>query len=288
MSEGEIERSDVNLGRELFTSIFTLTQGQRWLENKGAEIHEILSLCNSDNESEVVVDLLSRFHFTSASEHFAKVDLLAKQIAEGWECNPQKTLIVALERGQCADSSSRIVQDLKAPFAYLEGWKTPNFISKLGDAVALADDETTIVVVDDFVGSGGSVESKVAWLRKELKAAGKNPVIGVAVVSAMEKSKEVVEAEADEFFALEWLQRGISDHYQGADLKTATAAMEELEKQLSSRNGRKKLKDYNFGWKRTEAIFYTEGSNPPNNNFPIFWWPMLKPKRKRNPILRRI
>ena len=288
MSEDEIERSDVNLGRDLFTSIFTLTQGQRWLENKGSEIYEILSLCGSGNESEVVVDLLSRFHFTSASEHFAKVELLAKQIAEGWECNPQKTLIVALEKGQCADSSSRIVQDLKAPFAYLEGWKTPNFISRLGDAVALADDETTIVIVDDFVGSGGSVEGKVSWLRKELKAAGKSPVIGVAVVSAMEKSKEVVEAEADDFFALEWLKRGISDHYQGADLKTATTAMEVLEKQLSNQNGRKKLKDYNFGWKRTEAIFYTEGSNPPNNNFPIFWWPMLKPKRKRNPILRRI
>lgn len=287
-TESEIERSAIVLERSVFASIFALTRGQKWLELKSEEIFETLSLCATPEETELVVDLLGRFHFTNASEHLKKLEKLSKHIAGSWNCDPQKTIIVALERGNCADSSSRIVQDLKAPFAYLDGWKTPNFISRLGDAVELSSDDTTIVVVDDFAGTGGSINKKVTWLRDRLQEVDKSPTIRVAVVSAMMQSKDLLEAVVDDFFALEWLPRGISDHYDGAPLATAVTAMERLETELAKRIGNKKLTDYHFGWQRSEAIFYTEGANPPNNNFPIFWWPLLKGKKERNPILRRI
>lgn len=288
MPSDELDRSDFQMNRELFAAIFKLGVEHSWLRDKANELHELLVMCTGEGEKELITDLLARFHYTSASDHLAKVATLAKQIAEIWQCDPKNTHIVALENGELSDSSNRASYDLKAPLAYYEGWSNRKFVSRLGDVVDAAKAGGTVVVVDDFVGSGGSIEKKVNWLRPRLEAASKNVEIKVGVVSAMMQSRERVEAVCKEYYAVEWLSRGISDHYSGAELENSKAYMERIESELAPRDGNFHLDKFRFGWEKSEALFFTEGANPPNNNFPVFWWRHLKPKKKRKPILRRI
>ncbi|MGO4909969.1 phosphoribosyltransferase family protein [Pseudorhodobacter sp. W20_MBD10_FR17] len=288
MAETDLDRSSQVMGRDVFASLMSLSMKHTWLIARSKELFDILELCKSDQEKDLVVDLLGRFHFCSASTHLENLRQLSGQIVTSWGCQPTNSHIVALQDGECADSSSMIVQQLKAPFADLGEWKTHNFLNQLNAAVARSKNGDNIVIVDDFAGSGTSIGKKAEWLRAALKAAGKTASIRVAVSAAMHHSKKAIEEHVDEYHAINWLSKGISDSFTGGDLASATAAMERLETTLGNKNGNKKLDHYRFGYRRSEALYYLEGSNPPNNNFPIFWWPVLKPKRARNPLLRRV
>lgn len=288
MTDTQLVRSGEVMGRDTFASLMVLSRKHPWLIPRSKELFDVLELCETEYEKDLLVDLLGRFHFCSASNHLANLSVISNQIVEQWSCTPLNSHIVALENGECADSSSMIVQQLKQPFAHLGDWKTHNFLNRLNAVVARAKSGDNIVIVDDFAGSGTSIGGKATWLRTELAALGKIATIRVAVSSAMHHSKLAIEPLVDEYFSINWLPKGISDHFTGGELASATAAMERLEAVLGPRNGSKKLENYRFGYKRSESLYYLEGSNPPNNNFPIFWWPLLKPKKPRNPLLRRV
>jgi hypothetical protein len=288
MKDTQLERSPEVMGRDTFASLMSLSRKHTWLIPRSKELFDILELCETDYEKDLIVDLLGRFHFCSASRHLENLSRISDQIVKQWSCTPLNSHIVALEDGELADSSSMIVQQLKQPLALLADWKTHNFLNKLGAVVARANTGDNIVIVDDFAGSGTSIGGKVTWLRAELAALGKSATVRVAVTSAMHHSKLAIEPLVDEYFSINWLPKGISEHFTGGELASATAAMERLEAALGPKIGRKKLASYNFGYKRSESLYYLEGSNPPNNNFPIFWWPLLKPKKPRNPLLRRV
>ncbi len=276
------------MSRELFGTLFKLTSEQPWLVRRATELYDTVTLCETDDQKKLLVDLISRFHFRSAQNHIDDLRAIASKISDGWKCSPEDTILVALEDRALADSTAMLVQQLKGPLAELGNWKTGNFISRLREGVERAKDGSNIVIVDDFSGSGKTIADKVAWLKKELVEAEKDASIRVAVGSAMEQSKELISPIVYDFYAVHWLSKGLHGHYQNDELVEAIATMELIEGKLSVRHGQKKIQDYSFGWRKSEALYYLDGGNPPNNNFPIFWWPTLKNKKPLKTLLPRV
>ncbi|MDP2582293.1 hypothetical protein Q8W37_20320 [Shimia thalassica] len=288
MADEEIPRASEAMSRELFGTLVQLTRQQPWLIQRSEELYDTVSVCDDEAQTNLIVDLISRFHFRSAQQNLEDRREIASKISKDWGCVPENTMLIALQDNACADSTSAAVQQLKGPLAAYAEWKTHNFISSLGEVVDRAKEDSIIVIVDDFCGSGETISKKVKWLREKLVEAGKNAIIGVAVSSAMEQSKDVICPFVDEFFAVHWLKKGIRDHYSGQSAMDAIALMESIEGKLGDRYGSKKLEKYKFGWKQSEALCYLEGENPPNNNFPIFWWRKLKSNADRTALLPRV
>lgn len=289
MTDDEIPRSSETMSRELFGTLVSLTRQQPWLIRRSTELYDTVSVCDGEAQTDLIVDLISRFHFRSAQQNLEDRREIAAKISKDWGCVPESTMLIALQDNACADSTSAAVQQLKGPLAEFAEWKTHNFISSLSEVVSRAkQDSSIIVIVDDFCGSGETIAKKATWLREKLEEAGKSALIGVAVSSAMEQSKDIICPLVDEFFAVHWLKRGIRDHYSGQSAADAIALMEAIEEKLGKQYGNKKLDKYTFGWKQSEALCYLEGENPPNNNFPIFWWRKLKSNADRTALLPRV
>ena len=101
------------------------------------------------------------------------------------------------------------------------------------------------------------------------------------------------EVGADHVFCGMELQKGITEAIPPAERNRATEAMLELESRILPPRRIPRQPDdisYNFGYGQSEALFWLEGGNVPNNVFPIFWretyaepsnyLPTLKSKKK--------
>ena len=109
----------------------------------------------------------------------------------------------------------------------------------------------------------------------------------MVALAMMEPAKTVLNLLPIEgYFACLWLRRGISDVYEGNELVARTQSMTEIEELLGKSFKGRNLATYNFGYKRSEALFSLEAHNTPNNVFPIFWWPVLNSGKIRNPMFR--
>ncbi|WP_146010238.1 phosphoribosyltransferase-like protein [Acidimangrovimonas sediminis] len=283
-----VERSNEIMSMPNFAEILRLAMKSQWLEKKSNAINEIFGLCVTPEQKSLVTNLIERFHYATPNDQLQYRRAIAFHIVQTLKVSPENSIIIALNDRELADSSSSYVQQMKGVLAEYDGWKSGNFVDKLISAVSAAEDGKSIIIVDDFAGSGDTISKKSAWLRQKLEGCGKDCNIFVAVASAMESSMDKVVPLVKDYYAVNWLRKGLTDFYDGEDAVSMSLAMEQLEEKLKKRSNGKSINDYSFGWKRSEATYFLEGDNPPNNNFPIFWWPELKGGVKRNRLTPRI
>jgi hypothetical protein len=283
-----IDRASGIIERETFEQMMHSTLLQPWLVRKSGAFFDVLELCESEAEKDLVLKLISKIHFSTPNDQLNYRREIAKFVTGTLKLSEANTIFLALNDTELADSSSAFVQQMKGVLAEIGGWRTPAFVDKLSSAVSRAKQDSAIVVVDDFSGSGGSISGKIAWLRKELAKAKISCKIFVVVASAMERSKLEIEPLVDQYHAVNWLSRGLSDLLVGHELEQAKEVMIKLESKLQKKSSGKQLADYTFGWRKSETLYYLEGDNPPNNNFPLLWWPKLKGGVRRDPLLPRI
>jgi hypothetical protein len=268
--------------------LFKLSYAQPWLETRQSELLETMELCQDVQEQGLICDLLFRFKYVPAGELSDCLAKIGDQITNVWCCDPERTKISAINRSKYSDSSQHILWLLKPIFADYHGWNTTSFVANMSDAVPLTGDQNSIVLFDEFSGTGDTMAKAIRWYRQKLTNNGVSAKIYVCCLAAMQKGIEEIQKVADDIFVCHVLKRGISDHYEGEALTAATANMERLEGALAPTVGSEKLSKYNFGYKRSEALYFFQNGNAVNNVFPIFWWKELQKTKKWRPILRRI
>lgn len=288
MKNEEVGRSVTLIDRDQFNEMTKLIQKQTWLAKRAKALFDTVTLCQSPNESMLILDLLDRFTFESEQGLKESIEEIARVISCDWRCDPKRTIITSTNNGEFSDSSDMMAYRLKSALANYEDWMTHNFINKLGEALTATPSGGMLILVDDFSGTGTSIKKKIEWLSDQMIETGKTVEIRIAVATAMKTACDEFSQAGLTFHIVKMLKKGISDHYAGEELKTCSEAMQRLESELSKKFRNKKLRDYSFGYKSSEALYYAEGLNPPNNNFPVFWWPFLKGKQKRDTVLRRI
>jgi len=270
-----------------FSAMFDLIKNQPWLESEGEALLGLWNLCRTEAQRELVIDLLGRFKLMSSKELRGFCLRIQEKILNDWNCSSNDTYIVAFSNNSQADGSQALLQILKMEFSY-STWTEKNFINSLPIAVHKCPDKSTIILIDDFIGSGKKVSRIVKWMEEKSKILKKSFNIYIIATAGMRFSKPVLHRLGYVYYVPYWAKKGISESYTGMSLRFATQKMEFLEGLLGDQFKHYRLRNYNFGFNRSESIFAIEHFNTPNNVFPIFWWAALKNGIPRSTILKRL
>jgi hypothetical protein len=276
------------IDRDVFKKLRKLFTDVNWLDEVELNFIELWNLCSNEQQQDLLIELIHRFSFISSRELNHCGEMIADQVTNKWGLKPSETILIAFADNNKPDGSQALLQSIKNKFANVGGWSESNFINKLAEGTYKLKSGDTAVLVDDFVGSGKTADRKINWLLNKIKERNVTPCkIFMVTLAAMEQAKSVLQSiSIDGYFSCNWLRRGISDEYKGTELVDKTQLMIDLEKLLGNNFGKYELEKFNFGFNRSEALYNLEAYNIPNNVFPIFWWPVIKKDKKRNPMFR--
>ncbi len=287
---GSIERSNNKIPRDTLEKLVLLTIKQPWLIGRQGAFLELFDLCKTTREQSLIASLLDKFHYLTDADVRKRIDLIRDKITNDWSLQPCNTKISAFQKSDYADSSEAVLYALKASFAANANlaWDTPNFISNFNRLPDILNAGDNVILLDDFIGSGETIQRRVKWLAQKIADKGLVVSIYVCSVSGMEKAIAQLPPIFKDYFVVDFLRRGISDSFEGESLIEALEDMARLESELCANHRDLSLTKFRFGYKKTEALYYRDGCNPPNNIFPIFWWRCASSRTTWRPILPRI
>lgn len=281
-------RLEKSLPEAVYDRLFDASKHQHWLARRQEKLDALIESCINEEDQLFICDILDRFTYIDGDILADSLEEIGNLITKTWGCTPDNTLIVAMDKSRHADSSSAIAWLIKPVLADMGDWETTNFYKNLTDAINDIKDGQKIVIVDEFIGSGQTLARCLRWISNELGKLGKKSDIYVAAIAAMEICKRKDLSLATDFHSTIWLKQGLNDYYQDEQLDTAIQTMLKLESELHPEYNFMKLKKYSLGYKKSQSTYYLENGNPPNNNFPIFWWKMTRTGSRRRPLIARI
>ncbi|WP_198321297.1 phosphoribosyltransferase [Qipengyuania flava] len=229
------------------------------------------------------MELLDKFRYLDGDSYSEAIRSLAHHISITLSLAPDRTAISAREVSAYSDSSQMVAYHLKAIGGLPPEWTTNKFVSGLKEIGEMDIDE--VVLVDEFLGTGESMEKSVAYVRELGAANGRNFRIHCAVIAGMDFGLSRLQETADSVYAEYSLKKGISGEYPTELVSEKIAIMDRLESQLSQSSSRGKLSRHNLGYKKSEALYSRHEGNTPNNVFPIFWWEKTRKGEGRDKLL---
>ncbi len=249
---------------------------QPWLQALHIEMAELWGLCNSRDEQLLLKKLLMNFYVLDANRELAACRGIAGKIEE-WGLLPGNCWIVATANKDEIDGSAAGLQKLKNKVQPAEKWHS-RMISNIPASINKIKSGDTVLLFDDFIGSGGTMVKKKNWITKLL---GQNSIdnnkffhIGF---SGMRFGVEHIErVTGDTVFVQHVLLKGISETYPPAEAAHMTGLMLQLEARLGENYKGKKITEYSLGYGKSEALYCGQNDNCPNNVFPVLWWPTRK------------
>lgn len=285
MNESIINRANSRIEEKDFVKLTQLNMEFGWLTYEPEALFQLWSLSENDEQKSLIEHLIKNFSFIDGRKLNESSKNLSSQIELEWKLKPANTFLVATCGDEKPDGSQSIIQILKNKFS--NDWRESNFFNSLPIGANEIPDNSNIILVDDFIGTGDTIEKKMNYLISTIeKRSLKNMTIRIICLAAMEFSKEVLDNLKVDYYSVHWLKKGIIELVEEGKREVAIQSMEELEKKLQKNYRGRKLP--NFGYKRSEALYALEANNIPNNVFPIFWWPFYKGGVSRKTLFRRI
>jgi hypothetical protein len=281
-----IPRADDFFDQATFARLLQLHVERPWVTTKESALLELVRLCGSVSDQELVLDLLRRFRYFQLADAEKHTGELATQAAQEWGLTPETTVWGCMSDPHHASSSHTMLNWCKNALAAQSEWPKECFAINGPVTAHTVQSGATIVLVDDFVGSGTTLERKCKWMRGVLQKRGViNVRIGLLALTVMEAARQVLGGFVDLAKVGEFQSRGISDYYNGAELASAVGSMLGLEGKLGASTDGRKFPS--FGYKKSEALYGIHATSTPNNVFPVFWWPYLHDGNRRATILTR-
>ncbi len=235
----------------------------------------------------MVFELLENFDYIEQKSYSILLNRIAEYIIDDSGFQDTKTQILSLTFEDDADSSQKVLDQIKVPLAK-KGWSNFKTVNRLGYSRKNVDKGySEIIIVDEFIGTGRTLKGRIDYLRKNIE---KPFNLKCCFIAGMETAIQNVITECDvEIYCPFPLKKGISEAFTGDDIEKRKNDMERLEKLLCEKINKKSLTDYSFGYGLAEALYSSEGcdGNTPNSVFPIFWWPKDNKNVKRETILFR-
>ncbi|MCV2421339.1 hypothetical protein [Paucibacter sp. DJ2R-2] len=253
-----------------------------WLRKQRFEhgLTTLLTDAASDDELEAVQHVLKNLSYHTSADLVAAADEAAAQILSGWCLEPRDTLVVGVaERSKTCGSGAYLrAIELALP----REWGAHNaFWTPFDSAFRQSHGREHLVIVDDFIGTGEKITNKVAALKANPKTRSYN--IYVCCFAAMSKGAAKVDGLVNgDLLVHHYFDRCISDKTVDPKKASLAAGMGSLEGKIFNHPGK-----YSFGYMQSEAAFYLEGFNIPNNNFPILWVDEYADKKPRAPLFAR-
>lgn len=240
----------------------------------------LLKEATEDDQLEVVLHVLKNLTYCRSSDLVDAGHEAAKQIMRGWSLTPKDTIVVGVAELNKTCGSTAYLRCIETELS--RDWSGGNAIWTTTDSVfQQRQGQPNLVLVDDFVGTGDKLGGLIDRIKNNPKTA--DFKVHVCTFAAMETGWDIVStAVQDRLTAHRIIQRSISDLLKEPKRAQLLAAMMDLEKNLFNKSNK-----YSLGYKKSEAGFYLEGFNIPNNNFPLLWWENYANKNDRKTLFAR-
>jgi len=121
---------------------------------------------------------------------------------------------------------------------------------------------TRIILIDDFIGTGETVEKAIKYHSGKLLYKVENIIVLTLIAQA--DGINYLRERGISVYAHKICKKGISDYYSGITKSNMIKHMEEIEEFLNVE------KKFQFGWGRSEALVRLHDT--PDNTFPVYWY----------------
>lgn len=272
------------MNRKLFDKYFKILPKQNWLAEKESELMNMVSSCKTMQQEDLVFNLLEDFQYVGSEILNRYIESIADYIINESGFDIKRTQIVGMAMDDNPDSSQWILHQLKSVMTK-KGWNNVKITTRFDKGVKIMNSNmlTQLILVDEFIGSGQSVEGRINLLKARAKH---EYEIKACFIAGMEFGINRVINSFSDFRCFIPLERAISEKMTVEKRNDAIVHMKELESTLLSKINEKELSTYHFGFNGAEAL-YSSVCNTPNSVFPYFWWPYDINSQKRNPIIVR-
>lgn len=263
---------------EIIGYTMRLLRHQPWLTELENELVALFSDCENMAQMKLLCGLLERFHYSTSSEFTEGLNAIAQYLFSDNLLEPSQSQMYGLEHSREADSAHEIVYRFKSIVAKKYG-QGLNLTATLNQAPKFSVDERpNIILVDEFIGSGQSANTAVSQLLAKVKRQGFSPDrIYLCYVVGMKLAVDRIRGSYGiNVYCHKVLSKGISDYYQGAHKVAALQNMRKLERKLADPCPYTQATMPSLGYNAAETLYAREDGNPPNNNFPVLWWPAAK------------
>lgn len=225
----------------------------------------------SPDEQELMLPLISIYHYCPAGKYDALVWRLAEEISNIVCVEHEALYILTLTKPEDAGHSkgaSFIVSHLRDQAIQEEYGLAEKqvFLYENQDLLKTKHSErenSLIVFVDDFVGSGETASKTLSYYLGNIKKESDSVVVFSFV--AMQAALRCVAEIGVDFRAFLILPKGISESGLFADISSAKDLMLRLEERLGI------PAFYQLGYEQSEAT--ATMMRTPDNTFPVFWYP---------------
>ncbi len=268
-----------------------ITKKHEWISDSYKELVSLWNLCDLREQQELLKDLILKIEVLNSKEE-KKAYAYINAFIQKNKLTPASTLIVGCgDVGRAIDGSLVGLQRMKNILEPVGDWE-PRMSQNMIELMDKVKDNDTIIIFDDFIGSGDKIIKKFNWLQdliiKSKSIDSTSITVHFISLAAMNFGKERIENVTQcEVSAYMILKKGISDHYSANDVHEKIMLMTSLEYKLSDCFKDRDIADYTLGYSKSESLYFAENDNCPNNVFPIFWWQKLKSGDEHGTLLQR-
>jgi hypothetical protein len=261
-------------------AMFTLCVNAKWLvgERYREGLKALIAECSDHRDVDVIQHILQSLRYCTSADIDVAAGIAADVIQNQWKLSPADTLLVGVAEPNKTCGSQLYVRALEVQLPIAWGnCIYPNFVS----AFKFRNGKANLVIVDDFIGTGKKVGDRIERLRNNPKTSSFNIYV-VAFAGMDEGLTKIANDVNNNIEAYIILEKCLSTLQPKTKADEFRNLMQTLEANFFDKPGA-----FSSGFGNSEASFYLEGANIPNNTFPILWWEKYKDDSKRSTLFRR-
>src|ERR1035437_7063453 len=152
MNEAIINRATDKIDKKDFVTLTQLHMEYEWLKYEPEALFELWCLSDNDEQKDLIEFLIKNFSFIDGRKLAEGCKILSNRIESIWNLSADNTYLIATCDDRKPDGSQSIIQSLKNKFSV--NWKESNFYNSLPIGANEIPDNSNILLIDDFIGTG--------------------------------------------------------------------------------------------------------------------------------------
>lgn len=257
----------------LFSKLYQIFQEKKWTDNDGNEIvfeNFCVLLGNlSEAQKELIVELVERYTWITFRDYNTKLIKVLNKVEKEKLSSLKRILLFPIMKPDdeaTTKSSHLVLYTVYALKAMLSGYEHITFkkvetFQEITDDKFKVNDNETIYLLDDYLGSGETIKATLTEILKNKNIVPKD--LCVLSISAQKESLDYIKSLDIPIYIEHFLKKGISDYYDSSLIKEKIKIMLEIEKLIPGGS------HVSFGYNGSEALITLQRT--PDNTFPIFW-----------------
>lgn len=293
----EGERTYTDFDYEHLTELYSKNDWLRF-ETNHLGLEDLWFDYKTKTEKLIIKNLINNFSYLSQEDAEILVKNKLLDCIRRWNLEPNNTLFIGFREHKYPDGCSILLNFFKAIMISIDDkWKEYNFLPdfdygmlriKKGGFKNWGLSLKKVVIVDDFVGTGGSAIKKISKMKQLIHKEKSHIDLKMFALASMLGGKMKIARNTNvEFSSTIILKKGTTIGYEIGERNQKRKYLKKMESILFGGNKGLLLKDHSLGYGKSESLYAWNRFNIPNNNYPIFWWHRYFDGSKRKALFNR-